>query len=80
MAVLHLIILHEKGSTNPLGDINHLNKTVFHPYSTWKDLVGLIILFSILGILTFFYPNLLIDPENYVAANPIVTPPHIQPE
>nr|YP_010459003.1 cytochrome b [Discus perspectivus]UUB71740.1 cytochrome b [Discus perspectivus] len=80
MSLLHLVFLHEKGSTNPLGDQNHLGKTVFHPYSTWKDLVGFILLLGVLCYLIFFAPNLLIDPENYVAANPMVTPPHIQPE
>nr|YP_009184209.1 cytochrome b [Naesiotus nux]ALO20561.1 cytochrome b [Naesiotus nux] len=80
LALIHIILLHEKGSTSPLGDVTGLNKISFHPYYTWKDLVGvLMVLFFLLSV-ALFYPNLLIDPENYINANPMVTPTHIQPE
>nr|YP_010939950.1 cytochrome b [Rabdotus mooreanus]WLN31336.1 cytochrome b [Rabdotus mooreanus] len=80
LAVLHIIFLHEKGSTSPLGDVSGLNKISFHPYFSWKDLVGFIIVLIMLLGVSLFYPNLLVDPENYINANPMVTPIHIQPE
>jgi len=77
---LHLLFLHEKGSTNPLGDLNHVRKIPFHPYFSWKDIVGFLVLFVLLALLGFFYPTLLGDPDNFTHANPMVTPVHIQPE
>nr|UXC95403.1 cytochrome b [Megaustenia imperator imperator] len=79
-AVIHLMFLHEKGSTNPLGDMNHINKINFHPYFTWKDIVGVLIVLLMLSIVCLFFPTVLSDPENYMMANPMVTPVHIQPE
>lgn len=80
VVLLHLVFLHNKGSTNPLGNLNHGTKIPFHPYFTWKDIVGFLLIFLFLFFLVFFYPNLLTDPENFIEANPIVTPTHIQPE
>nr|ABK92246.1 cytochrome b [Hydatina physis] len=80
LSALHVIFLHEKGSTNPLGDLNHISKVPFHPYFTWKDMVGFIVVFVMLGLLGFFYPFILGDPDNFIHANPMVTPVHIQPE
>ncbi len=77
---LHILFLHEKGSTNPLGEINHVRKIPFHPYFSWKDIVGFVVLLAILVALGFFFPTLLGDPENFNHASPIVTPVHIQPE
>lgn len=77
---LHILFLHEKGSTNPLGEINHIRKIPFHPYFSWKDIVGFVVLLGILVALGFFFPTLLGDPENFNHARPIVTPVHIQPE
>nr|UKZ48258.1 cytochrome b [Punctum randolphii] len=80
MALIHLIFLHEKGSTSPLGDVSPINKIYFHPYFSWKDAVGFLIMFMVLSLVCFFYPSVLTDPENYMSANPMVTPTHIQPE
>lgn len=77
---LHILFLHEKGSTNPLGELNHIRKIPFHPYFSWKDIVGFVVLFSILVLLGFFFPTLLGDPDNFTHASPMVTPVHIQPE
>nr|YP_002726380.1 cytochrome b [Siphonaria pectinata]ACE62825.1 cytochrome b [Siphonaria pectinata] len=77
---LHVLFLHEKGSTSPLGELNHVSKIPFHPYFSWKDMVGFVVLFVVLVLLGFFYPTLLGDPENFTNANPMVTPVHIQPE
>nr|ABL09077.1 cytochrome b [Onchidella borealis] len=79
-SAIHILFLHEKGSTNPLGDLNHINKISFHPYYSWKDIVGFMVLFMMLAIVSFFYPALLTDPDNFTCANPMVTPTHIQPE
>lgn len=80
LSAVHLFFLHEKGSRNPLGELNHLNKIPFHPYFTWKDIVGFIFILFFLVYLVYFYPNLLGDSENFIKANFKVTPNHIQPE
>nr|YP_008379267.1 cytochrome b [Aesopia cornuta]AGQ46055.1 cytochrome b [Aesopia cornuta]BBC27528.1 cytochrome b [Aesopia cornuta] len=78
--VLHLIFLHETGSTNPAGLSSNVDKIPFHPYFSYKDLLGFIILLIALTTLALFSPNLLGDPDNFTPANPLVTPPHIKPE
>lgn len=80
LSALHLLFLHEKGSTSPLGDVSALNKIPFHPYFSWKDRVGFVCLLFPLVVISLYYPNLLGDPENFTNANPMVTPTHIQPE
>jgi len=52
----------------------------FHPYFSYKDLLGFVLMLLALTSLTLFAPSLLGDPENFTPANPLVTPPHIQPE
>nr|AOY39654.1 cytochrome b [Scolytinae sp. BMNH 1040052] len=80
LVLIHLIFLHQTGSNNPLGLPSNMDKMPFHPYFSMKDLVGAIILVSLLTILTLQNPYLLGDPDNFVPANPLVTPVHIQPE
>nr|NP_739970.1 cytochrome b [Allocyttus niger]Q8HLD2.1 RecName: Full=Cytochrome b; AltName: Full=Complex III subunit 3; AltName: Full=Complex III subunit III; AltName: Full=Cytochrome b-c1 complex subunit 3; AltName: Full=Ubiquinol-cytochrome-c reductase complex cytochrome b subunit [Allocyttus niger]BAC23566.1 cytochrome b [Allocyttus niger] len=80
MVLLHLLFLHETGSSNPTGINSGADKIPFHPYFTYKDLFGFVILLLALSILTLFSPNLLGDPDNFIPANPLVTPPHIKPE
>ena len=77
---LHILFLHEKGSTNPLGETRHVSKIPFHPYFTWKDFVGFLVVGVIFVLLGFFYPFILGDPENFNEARSMVTPVHIQPE
>nr|AUJ21234.1 cytochrome b [Hypselodoris bullocki] len=77
---LHILFLHEKGSTNPLGELNHMSKIPFHPYYSWKDIVGFLILLGMMIGFGFFFPSILGDPENFNHASPMVTPVHIQPE
>nr|YP_002727980.1 cytochrome b [Pyramidella dolabrata]ACE62848.1 cytochrome b [Pyramidella dolabrata] len=77
---LHVLFLHEKGSTSPIGDMNHVSKINFHPYFTWKDFVGFIVMLLLLNWICLFAPTILGDPENFTMANPMVTPTHIQPE
>nr|YP_010625477.1 cytochrome b [Plestiodon liui]WBG94108.1 cytochrome b [Plestiodon liui] len=79
-SMIHLLFLHETGSNNPTGLNSNTDKVPFHPYYTYKDLLGLIIMLLFLLLLALFTPNLLGDPENFTPANPLVTPPHIKPE
>nr|AZL93410.1 cytochrome b [Habroteleia persimilis] len=80
MIIIHLMLLHELGSSNPLGLNSNLYKIPFHNYFTIKDLLGFMILFMILTLLSIMNPFLLGDPENFNSANPLITPTHIQPE
>jgi ubiquinol-cytochrome c reductase cytochrome b subunit len=80
IVIIHLILLHETGSTNPLGINSNLDKISFHPFFTFKDLIGFLITIIILTWLTLLNPYLLGDTDNFIAANPLVTPIHIQPE
>nr|YP_004021573.1 cytochrome b [Leiopelma archeyi]ADG85501.1 cytochrome b [Leiopelma archeyi] len=78
--ILHLIFLHETGSNNPTGLNSNPDKVTFHPYFSYKDLLGFYMMIVTLGLLALFSPNLLGDPENFTPANPLITPPHIKPE
>lgn len=80
LTIIHLLFLHQTGSNNPLGINRNIDKINFHPYLSIKDIIGFIILIILLVILTLWNPYLLGDPDNFIPANPIVTPPHIQPE
>jgi len=79
---LHLMALHQHGSNNPLGiDKRGPQDTIpFHPYFTIKDLFGLCVFLLIFAIFVFYMPNLLSSADNYIPANPLVTPNHIVPE
>nr|ANE11000.1 cytochrome b [Brama japonica]QGS65153.1 cytochrome b [Brama dussumieri]WNH38492.1 cytochrome b [Brama orcini] len=80
MTILHLLFLHETGSTNPIGLNSNADKISFHPYFSYKDLLGFAVMLMALAALALFSPNLLGDPDNFTPANPMVTPPHIKPE
>nr|BAM14912.1 cytochrome b [Ichthyophiidae sp. BORN9228] len=80
MSILHLIFLHETGSNNPTGLESSTDKIPFHPYFSYKDALGFMIMLSLLATTALFLPNLLGDPENFTPANPLMTPPHIKPE
>lgn len=80
ITVIHLLFLHETGSNNPAGINSDADKITFHPYFSYKDLLGFIIIIVALTSLALFSPNLLGDPDNFTPANPLVTPPHIKPE
>ena len=79
---LHLWALHRFGSNNPLGidAKGPQDKIPFHPYFTTKDLFGLGVFLLVFSAVVFFAPNYMGHPENYIEANPLVTPPHIVPE
>lgn len=80
ITIIHLLFLHQTGSNNPLGLNRNIDKIPFHPYFTFKDIVGFIALLITLTLLTLINPYLLGDPDNFIPANPLVTPVHIQPE
>nr|YP_009730112.1 cytochrome b [Darevskia valentini]QAY81121.1 cytochrome b [Darevskia valentini] len=79
-SMVHLLFLHETGSNNPAGLNSNSDKIPFHPYYSYKDLLGALTMLTGLLFLALFSPNLLGDPENFSPANPLVTPPHIKPE
>nr|YP_009139393.1 cytochrome b [Callimorpha dominula]AKF78252.1 cytochrome b [Callimorpha dominula] len=80
LTMIHLLFLHQTGSNNPLGLNSNYDKIPFHPFFTYKDLIGAIIMLFMLILLTLTNPYLLGDPDNFIPANPLVTPVHIQPE
>lgn len=80
IVIVHLIYLHQSGSSNPLGTPIRIDKIPFHPYFTIKDILGIIIIIIILIIITLINPYILGDPDNFTPANPLITPIHIQPE
>nr|BBH37525.1 cytochrome b [Hynobius sp. A AT-2018] len=79
-SIIHLLFLHETGSNNPTGISSNMDKVPFHPYFSYKDTLGFLIMLTVLFTLSLLSPNLLGDPDNFTPANPLVTPPHIQPE
>lgn len=80
LVIIHLLFLHQTGSNNPLGINSNIDKIPFHPYFTFKDIVGFITIITRLVLLSLINPYLLGDPDNFIPANPLVTPIHIQPE
>ena len=82
VVVLHIVALHRFGSNNPLGiDVRGKQDTIsFHPYYTVKDAFGLGVFLILLSAVVFFLPNSMGHPDNYIPANPMVTPAHIVPE
>nr|UPL65609.1 cytochrome b [Rhopalus maculatus] len=80
MVMIHLLFLHQTGSNNPLGLNSNYDKIPFHPYFSIKDLVGMMFTLTMFTLLILLEPYILGDPENFIPANPLVTPVHIQPE
>nr|BAN04799.1 cytochrome b [Cynops pyrrhogaster] len=79
-SMMHLLFLHETGSNNPTGIPSNQDKISFHPYFSYKDLLGFLLALLILVLISLIVPNLLVDPENFIPANPLMAPPHIKPE
>nr|UKE80235.1 cytochrome b [Zonitis tarasca borealis] len=80
LVMIHLLFLHQTGSNNPLGTNSNIDKIPFHPYFTFKDIMGFAVMIMALLTLTLISPYTLGDPDNFTPANPLVTPVHIQPE
>ena len=77
---VHLIFLHTTGSSNPLGVRRDRMRVPFHPYYVWKDLVGVVVVMGLMLVVRLLLPDLFLEPENYIPANPLRTPAHIKPE
>ncbi len=80
LSIIHLALLHENGSNNPLGVESYVNKIAFYPYFYVKDLLAFFVLIFVFATFVFYFPNLMGHPDNYIPANPMVTPAHIVPE
>jgi len=80
LAIAHVIALHVHGSNNPNGVTSNGDRYAMHPYFTFKDLVTIFLFFLVLSIIVFFYPNLMGHSDNYIPADPMVTPVSIVPE
>nr|ARH53764.1 cytochrome b [Carpelimus fuliginosus] len=80
MIMIHLLFLHQTGSNNPLGLNSNIDKIPFHPYFSYKDLLGYMIMIFMITYITLINPYMLGDPDNFIPANPLSTPVHIQPE
>nr|WJN56897.1 cytochrome b [Neoseiulus californicus]WKV28867.2 cytochrome b [Neoseiulus californicus] len=80
MIFTHILFLHSKGSNNPLGVNSNLDKLPFHPFFSWKDILGVVFIMNFFMAIALISPYSLMDPDNFIPANPLVTPAHIQPE
>lgn len=82
LVIIHVVALHIHGSNNPTGiEVKSKKDTInFHPYYTVKDFFGIGVFMLVYFYFVFFAPNVLGHPDNYIEANPLVTPPHIVPE
>jgi ubiquinol-cytochrome c reductase cytochrome b subunit len=80
VAIIHIIFLHQTGSNNPIGINADRDRIPFHSYYSIKDALGYTVALSLFLLITLFAPDLLTDPENFMVANPLVTPIHIKPE
>ena len=80
LTIIHLALLHKVGSNNPLGTDSYVDKISFYPYFVVKDIFAFFVFLFFFCIFLFYMPNVLGHPDNYIPANPMVTPVHIVPE
>jgi|TARA_B110000967_G_scaffold209586_1_gene266475 ubiquinol-cytochrome c reductase cytochrome b subunit len=80
LVFVHLSLLHTAGSNNPLGINKNIDTVSFYPYFYVKDLLAFFVLLTFFSFFVFFFPNYLGHADNYIPANPLVTPAHIVPE
>ncbi len=80
LSIVHLALLHRVGSNNPLGIETSVDKLPLYPYFIVKDMLGFVILLLFFSGFVYFAPNTLGHPDNYIPANPLVTPASIVPE
>ena len=80
LVLVHLSLLHQEGSNNPIGVNTNIDTIPFYPYFYVKDLFFFNFIMLIYFSFVFYFPNALGHPDNYIPANPLVTPPHIVPE
>ena len=77
---MHLVLLHKKGSTNPLGSEQNIDNISFYPYFFSKDLFAFVCFLIFFTMFVFYFPNVLNHPDNYICADPLETPAHVVPE
>nr|YP_011036704.1 cytochrome b [Xestocephalus gracilus]WRK21308.1 cytochrome b [Xestocephalus gracilus] len=80
MIIMHLFLLHMTGSNNPIGINSNIDKIPFHPYYSIKDTMGFSFMLSMFLIFNLSNPFIFMDPDNFMPANPMITPIHIKPE
>jgi ubiquinol-cytochrome c reductase cytochrome b subunit len=80
LVLIHLILLHEKGSSNPSNSYTNVDKVKFNPNFSLKDSVPIVLIILFISLLNSNSPNILGDVENFNPANPLIAPVHIQPE
>lgn len=80
VTILHIILLHQTGSNNPVGIITDSERIPFHSYYSIKDILGYIVAITMLSVIVLFEPSIFSDPDNFLIANPLITPIHIKPE
>ena len=83
LVILHIWALHVPGNNNPIGiELKKPSKDTvpFHPYIVIKDLFALLLFLIVFAFFVFYAPNILGHADNYIEANPMVTPNHIVPE
>nr|YP_010338861.1 apocytochrome b [Neorhodella cyanea]UNJ18811.1 apocytochrome b [Neorhodella cyanea] len=79
-SVIHIAILHQTGSSNPLGINSEINKISMWIFFILKDIIGLLVFFSFFSLFIYYFPNFLAHSDNYIQANPMTTPHLIVPE
>ena len=79
-SIVHIAVLHQNGSNNPLGISGSVDKIPLYPYFVFKDLFSLIAFAIIYFLFVYFAPNYLGHTDNYIEANAMVTPAQIVPE
>jgi len=80
LAIIHLLILHRVGSSNPLSVDSSMDSIRFFPYFALKDTLAFLAFILFFLYIVCYQPNLFGHPDNYIKANPMVTPTHIVPE
>lgn len=80
LVVIHFFFLHQTGRSNPLGFRRNTYKVSFHSFFSFKDMVGYLVFFFVFLFVALVWGYSLMDAENFIPANPLVTPIHIQPE
>jgi ubiquinol-cytochrome c reductase cytochrome b subunit len=80
LVLVHIALLHAVGGTNPLGMEQNIDTIPFYPYAYVKDLLAVVVFMTFFVFFLYFYPNAMGHPDNYIPANPMVTPAHIVPE
>ena len=80
LTAVHLVALHNNGSSNPIGVNSKLDLVPLHPFFAVKDVFGFMPVIVLFFNLCVFSPNMFLHPDNYMMASPLVTPAHIVPE